>query len=217
MSNTAVTAADAVRNGARFDPWGAIDVEVGPVIDDLKPCREKVMSQWEAMKDTRERWFSAETVASSAVGESAPRTTIRISDVVEVLVVEYMTEHEKLGLPCCSRSTSSPGKSKKRRAPVGPGVTKKQFSVSSPSASCPSFKSAIQKSFEKSGAGISGRDCCNAPVFHGGISITIYLYICKNFPHLQFSNSLNLIRVAVFCMGKMSGKRVAVQELSSQY
>ena len=44
------------------------------------------MSQKKAMEDTRERWFSAETVASSAVGESAPRTrtTVRISDVVEV-------------------------------------------------------------------------------------------------------------------------------------
>ena len=71
MLNTAVTAADAVRNSARFDPWGGIDVEAGPVVADLKSCREKVMSQRKAMKDTRERWFSAETVASSAVGESA--------------------------------------------------------------------------------------------------------------------------------------------------
>ena len=32
MLNTAVTAADAVRNSGRFDPWGAIGVEAGPVI-----------------------------------------------------------------------------------------------------------------------------------------------------------------------------------------
>ena len=114
MLNTAVTASDAVRNSARFDPWEAIDVEVGTVIADLKSCREKVMSQRKVMKDTRERWFSAETVASSAVGGSAPRTTVRISNVVEVGDVQYVAEHEKLCLPCCSRSTSSPGKSKKR-------------------------------------------------------------------------------------------------------
>ena len=72
MLNTAVTAADAVRNSARFDPWGAIDVEAGPVIADLKGCREKVMPQRKAVKDTPELWFSAETVDSSAVGESAP-------------------------------------------------------------------------------------------------------------------------------------------------
>ena len=127
MLNTAVTAADAVRNSARFDPWGAIDVEAGPVTADLKSCRGKVMSQRKAMKDTQNRWFSAETVASSAVGENAPRTTVRISDVFEVGDVQYVAEHEKLGLPCCGLSTSSPGKSTKRRAPVSPGVTKNGF------------------------------------------------------------------------------------------
>ena len=167
MLKTAVTAADAVGNSARFDPWGAIDVEAGPIIADLKSCRKKVMSQRKAVKGTRERWFSAETVASSAVGESAPRTTVRIADVVEVGDVQYEAEREKLGLPCCSRSTSSPGKSKKRRAPVSPGVVKKQFSVSSPSASRPSFESALQKSYEKSGARRSGRNRRNAPVFQG--------------------------------------------------
>ena len=168
MLNTAVTAADAVRNSARFDPWGAIAVKAGPVIADLKPCSEKNVSWRKAMKDTRERWFSAETVVSSVVGESAPRTTVRISDVVEVGDVQYVAEHEKLSLPCCSRSASSRGKSKKRRAPVSPGVAKKQFSVASPSASRPSFESALQKKFEKSGAKRSGRDRRNAPVFQGG-------------------------------------------------
>ena len=60
MLNTAVTAVDAVRNSARFDPWGAIDVEAGPVSNDLKSCREKILSQRKAVKDTRERLFSAE-------------------------------------------------------------------------------------------------------------------------------------------------------------
>ena len=126
------------------------------------------MSQMKAMKDTRERWLSAETIASSAFGESAPRTTVRTSDVVEVGDVQYVAEHEKLGLPCYSRSTSSPGKSKKSRAPVSLGVVKKQFSLSSPSASRPSFESALQKIFEKSGARKSGRDRRNAPVLQGG-------------------------------------------------
>ena len=168
MLNNAVTAADAVRNSARFDPWGAINVEAGPVIFDLKSCREKILSQRKrkAVGDTRERWFSAETVASSAVGESAPKTTVRISDVVEVGDVQYVAEHEKLGLPCCSRS--SPGKERKRQSSASPGVTKKQFSVCSPSVSRPSFESALERSFEKSGARRSGRDRRNAPVFQGG-------------------------------------------------
>ena len=82
--------------------------------------------------------------------------------------MQYVAEHENLGLPFCSRSTSSPGKSKKKRAPVSPGLVKKHFSVSSPSASRPSSESALQKSFEKSGARGSGRDRRNAPFFQSG-------------------------------------------------
>ena len=165
MLNAAVTAADAVRNSAHFDTWGAIDVEAGPAIFDLKSCREKILSQTKAVKNTEERWFSAETVASPAVGESAPRTTVRISDVVEVGDVKYVAEHEKLGLPCCSRS--SPEKGKKRKSSASPGVLKK-ISVCCPSVSRPSFEFALEKSFEKSGARRSGRDRRNAPVFQGG-------------------------------------------------
>ena len=48
------------------------------------------------MKDTRERWFGAKTVASSAVGETARRTTVRISDVVEVGDVQFVEEHDNM-------------------------------------------------------------------------------------------------------------------------
>ena len=166
LLNTAVTAADAVRNSAHFDPCGAIDVDAGPVVNDLKSCREKILSHRKVVKNTRERWFSGETVASSAVGESAPRTTVRISDVVEVGDIQYVAEHEKLGLPSCS--WSSPGKSQKRRSSASPSVPKKQFFVCSPSVSRPSFESALEKSSEKSGARRSGRDRRIAPVFQGG-------------------------------------------------
>ena len=116
---------------------------------------------------TRERWFGAVTVASSAVGEVAPRTSVRISDVVEVGDMQYVEEHIKFGLPCCGRS--SPGKSKKRRLPVSPVVAKKkQFSVESPSVSRPSFKAALEKSIEKSGARRSSHDRRVASVFQGG-------------------------------------------------
>ena len=113
MLNTAVTAADVVQNSSKSDPWGAIGVEVGPVIADLKSCPEKIVPRRKAVKNTQERWFGAETVASSAVGEAATRTTVRIFDVVEVGGVQYVEKDEKLSLLCCSRSASSPGKSKK--------------------------------------------------------------------------------------------------------
>ena len=54
MLNTAVTAADAVQQSSKFEPWGAIGVEAAPVIADLKSCREKIVSRRKAVKDTRE-------------------------------------------------------------------------------------------------------------------------------------------------------------------
>ena len=114
MLNTAVTAADAVRHSSVFDPWGAFRVEAGPVIAHLKSCREKVLSRRKAAKDTQERWFGAEAVASLAVGEAAPPTVVRIADDVEVGDVRYVEEHIKLGLSCCNQSVLSPGKNKKR-------------------------------------------------------------------------------------------------------
>ena len=77
------------------------------------------------MKDTRERWSDADTVASSAVGEAEPRSTVRISDIFEVGDVRFVEEHNKVRLLYCSRSVSSPGKSKKRRVPESPVDAKK--------------------------------------------------------------------------------------------
>ena len=88
--------------------------EAGFVIVDLKSCQEKVVLRRKTVKDTRERWFGAETVASSAAGEAALRTTIRVSDVVEVVGAQYIDQQQKLGLLCCGRSVSSPGKKVKR-------------------------------------------------------------------------------------------------------
>ena len=68
LLNTVVTAADAFRRNSEFHPWGAIRREAGPVINDLKSCWQKVVSRRRTIKGTRERWFGAETVASSAIG-----------------------------------------------------------------------------------------------------------------------------------------------------
>ena len=168
MLNTVVTAADAVRNLSKFDYCGAIGVDAGHVITDLKSCREKIVSRRKAVKDTRERGFSAETITSSAVGETVPRTTARISDVVEVGDVHYVAEHEKLGLPCCSWSASSPGKSKERRAPVSPGVTKKNSFLSQVRLLAVLLLSLLFKKFWEVGARRIIRDRRNAPVFLRG-------------------------------------------------
>ena len=125
MLNTAVDASNAVRHSSEFDAWRAFKVQAGPMIAELKSCREIVESRKKAVRDTRQHWFGAETVASSAAGEAVTRTTVRIADVVEVDDTENVEANSKYGLPCCSQSFSSLGKSKKRRVPVSPVAAKK--------------------------------------------------------------------------------------------
>ena len=199
MLNAAVTAADVVRHSSEFDPWGEIRLEASPVIADLKSCQEKIVSRRKAVKDTRERWFGAETLASSAVGEAASRTTLRISYVAEVGDVQYVEELIKLGLPCCSRSVSSPGKSKRRRVPVGAvAAKKKKFLLRVLLIAVLHLKLLLRK--------ISGNRLPEEmvviavkPQFSLGVYITILFYKCIDLLHLDFSYSMNSVRVAVFC------------------
>ena len=146
MLNTAVTAAYAVQNSLKFDPWGAPGVEVGPINAVPKLCREKIVSRRKAVKNKRERWFGVETVASSAVGDTAPRTTVRIVDVVEVIDVQYVEARDKLALLCCGRSTSSPEKRKKRRVSVSPEVAKKNsFLLKVPPLAVPHLRPLLRR------------------------------------------------------------------------
>ena len=62
---------------------------------------------------------------------------------------------------------------------MSPGVAKKQLSVESPSASRPSFESAPQKSFEKSGARRSSRDRHNAQFFTGDTNNNLIVYMYR--------------------------------------
>ena len=81
MLNTDVAVADAVRHSSNIDPWRAIGAETNV---DPKLCLEKVLLRRKTVNYTRERWSGPDTVSSSVGGEAAPRTTVRISDVVEV-------------------------------------------------------------------------------------------------------------------------------------
>ena len=100
MLNTAAAAADAFRLRSKFGPWKAIGVGAGPVIADLKSCLENILLWRKTVQDTRERWFGSESVAMSVVGDAAPRTTVRMSGVVELGEIQYIEEHIKLGLSC---------------------------------------------------------------------------------------------------------------------
>ena len=167
MLNTAVAAVVAVQHSSKFDAWRAIGVDIGSVIADLNSCREKVLPRRKTVKDTRERWFVADTVAPSAVSAAATRTTVRKPDAVEVRDFQYINEQHKHALPFCSLPTPSPGRRQKRRVPLSLVVLRMSFSVASPSASHPSIEAAPEKSFEKLGARRSCRDPRNVPVLPG--------------------------------------------------
>ena len=96
--------ADSVQITSEFDHWRAIWVEADPVNADPKTGCEKVLLRRKTTKGTLERWFGAESVASSVVGEAAPRKTVGISDAVEVGNVQYVDKHDKVGLSCSSWS-----------------------------------------------------------------------------------------------------------------
>ena len=86
-----------------------------------------------------------ELLKSSAVGEAAPRMSVRISDVVELADVQYVEEHKKLGLPCCSRTMSSLRKSKKRRVPMSLVLAKKKFLMKVRLLAVPHLKLLLKK------------------------------------------------------------------------
>ena len=167
MLNIANASADAVQQRSEFHPWGAIGVEAGTVIADLAAYREKICLRRKTTKVTPEYWFGADSVASSLVGEAAPRTTVRNSDLVEVGDLQYVDEHHKRDLPSCKRYMPSSGKGKKRRDSIGRVISKTKSSVTSPSAARPSFEAALKKSFEVLGTGKSGRNRRNATMFEG--------------------------------------------------
>ena len=61
-------------------------------------------------KESRERWFDVDSVASFLVGQGTVRGGVRISNIVEVGDVRYLDDSHNIGLPGNSGSHWSPGK-----------------------------------------------------------------------------------------------------------
>ena len=216
MLNAAVTAADAVRNSAKFEPWGAIGVEAGPVVADLKSCREKIVSRRKAVNDTRERWFDAETVASPAAGETAPRTTVCISDVVEVGDVQYIEQHDKLGLPCCSRSESSPGKSKEDECQWVLLLQKNSFLLKVRLLGVLHLSLLLRRVLRSRVRDEVVVIAVMTQFSKGDIKNNLIVYLCSSRVWNLLIVWINLEWI-LLCVVKMRKKRVVVQKFSSEY
>ena len=91
--------------------------EATPV--DLKKAYDVVVLRRKEARDTSERWFGVRSVESSEVGEPSCRTGVRISNVVEVGQVRYLSGSVPARVQPCSSSTispRSPGKGKRKRS-----------------------------------------------------------------------------------------------------
>ena len=166
LLNTAIASADAVQHNSEFDPsLKAIGMEAGSVTADLEACSEKVLLCRKTSKNMRERWFGADSVASSVIREAASRTVVRFSADMEAGDVQYVDEHHEVDLSCCSLSMPSPVNGKKRQVLASPIVASKNFSIVSPFAARRLFEAVLEERFEKCGASRGRRDWCIAPDF----------------------------------------------------
>ena len=120
------------RDQSTCEPWANVLPEgfEAPLVD-LRKAYDAVVVMRKEARDTSERWFGVRSVESSDVGEPSCWAGVRISDVVEVGQVEYLSESVPARNQPCNSTTISPrrpGKGKRKRsAAPAPAATPKVF------------------------------------------------------------------------------------------
>ena len=130
MLLSAVNVAGSVCEDSVFDPWTVISTEgCAAVVAGLKRAYDVVVVRRKDARDTSERWFGVASVASSVVGESSGQQAVRISNVVEVGQVEYLSQSvSSVPVPSTSFGIKSPGKGKQKRIETpAKSVMKRRF------------------------------------------------------------------------------------------
>ena len=177
---SAVNAAGSMRDQSTCEPWANVfpDGYEATLVDLKKACDGVVVRRKEA-RDTSESWFGVRSVESSEVGEPSCRAGLRISDVVEVGRVEYLSESvpaRDQPCNCAANYPRSPGKGKRKRSatPV-PAATPKRFefddeSIVQPKGrgvyfEDPNFQCTLKSQEKTAASRRSGRSLRAAPVF----------------------------------------------------
>ena len=165
--------ADSITSSPLYAPWSVVASASGSqVIDDMCTCWDPVVLRRRSAKDTSERWYHGGTPRSG----TGSRPGVRISDVVEERLVEYVpVTPPALGPPGPSIIHSSSSK-RKRKITRSPMKLPRRFEVSRPPASPPrrslvedpSFASVLAASTSRGKSRRSGRDRRAAPVFQMG-------------------------------------------------
>ena len=178
MLLSAVNVAGSVCEETVYDPWAVISAEgYAAVVSDLKRAYDVVVVRRKDARDTSERWFGVASVASSAVGESSGPPAVRISNVVEVGLVEYLPQSvSATQMPSTSFAVKSPrkGKQKKSETPAKTAV-KRRFEFDDESVVLPkgqgvffddpSFAIALRDDDKTVSSRLSGRSRRAAPGF----------------------------------------------------
>ena len=130
---SAVNAAGSIREQSTCEPWAnVLPGGYEATLVDLKKAYDAVVVRQKDARDTSKRWFGVRSVESSEVGDPSCRTGVRISDVVEVGQVEYLSESVLAREQPCSSTTispRSPGKGKRKRSatPAPAAITPKRL------------------------------------------------------------------------------------------
>ena len=130
---SAIDAAGSIRDHSNCEPWANVLPEgyEATLVHPRKAYDAVVVRRKEA-RDTSERWFGVRSVESSEFGEPSCRAGVRISNVVEVGLVEYLSG--------CVPARDQPGSST-TVSPRSPGKVKRKRSVTpAPSASPKRFE-----------------------------------------------------------------------------
>ena len=170
-----------MRDQSTCEPWANVLPDgYEATLVDLKNAYDVVVVRRKEARDTSERWFGMRSVESSEVGESSCRAGVRISNVVEVGQVEYLSGSVPArDQPCGSTTVSprSPGKGKRKRsvtpAPVASPKWLFEFddeSIILPKGrgvyfEDPNFECALKSQEKTAASHRSGRSRRAAPIF----------------------------------------------------
>ena len=201
---SAVVAAGSVRDKSIYKPWAnALPEGYEATLVDLKKAYDAVVVRRKDARNTSERCFGLRSVESSEVGEPSCWTGVRISDVVEVGQIEYLSESMLARDQPYSNGTTmsprSPGEGRRKKsATLAPAATPKRLfefddgSIVLPKGrgvyfEDPNFDCALKSEEKTAASHRSGRSRRAAPVFQSSPVNYFAYHLCNC---IQFSGYL---------------------------
>ena len=180
----ALNIAGSIRDQSTCEPWANVLPEgYEATLVDLRKAYDAVAVRRKKARDTSERWFGVRSVESSEVAETSCRSGVRISDVVEVGQVDYLSEsvparHQPFSSITISPRSPRKGKRKRSATPARAARPKRLFELDDESVILPkgrgvsfedpNFECVLKSQVKTATSHWSGRSCRAGPVFPSG-------------------------------------------------